>query len=390
MRQEHWIDEELAELRNRHMLRSTVALPQAGGRINWNGRTFINFSSNDYLDFLHRPALIEAANHASLRYGTGSGASRLVTGNLAIHEELEEQLARGKGYPAGLTFGSGFLANLGVVTALIGRDGVVFADRLVHASLIDAIRLSGARLVRFRHNDMDDLAVRLRDNSAVGRRLIISESVYSMDGDLAPIDDLARLAVEYDAMLMIDEAHATGVFGPSGHGLIAEHQHQSSVNISMCTFSKALGGYGGGVACSTAMREWLINNARTFIYTTALPPSVCAAAVAALKLLDTEPHLGGLLLQRAERFRSALQERGFNVGASRSQIVPVIIGDNADALNLATAMRENGMLVTAIRPPTVPAGTARLRFSVTLAHTDDDLLHAADTLAACAQKVGKP
>jgi len=208
-----------------------------------------------------------------------------------------------------------------------------------------------------------------------------------MDGDIAPIVDLSQLADKHGAMFMVDEAHATGVFGPHGSVLIAEHKLQSRVNLSMCTLSKALGSYGGSVACSSKMRDWLMNKARSFIYTTALPPGVCASGLEALNILAREPQLGQTLLNRAELFRSALRKNGFNTGISESQIVPVIIGENKDALRMADAMNEHGILVSAIRPPTVPRGTARLRFSITLAHTEQDLAHTADLLKTCANKL---
>jgi 8-amino-7-oxononanoate synthase len=388
MKAENWIEDNLADLRVRHQFRSLSPLPHGGGRIAIDGHPHINFSSNDYLDFLVRPELKAAAIAATERCGVGSGASRLVTGDLALHEELEAKLARHKGYPASLIFGSGFLTNLGVVTALMGADDTIYADRLVHASLIDAIRLSGARLQRFSHNDMDDLAHRLHRHPGRGRKLIVTESVFSMDGDLCPIEALAELAARHDAMLMIDDAHATGVFGSHGCGLVRARGQQDAVNLTMCTFSKALGGYGGGVACSPSMRDWLINKARALIYTTALPPPVCGAAIAALEILELEPWLGEQLLDRAARFRTALNEAGFDTGKSSSHIIPVLIGENEPALRLAAALREEHLIATAIRPPTVPPGTARLRFSVTLAHREDDLSEAVAKLTRCAKAVG--
>jgi 8-amino-7-oxononanoate synthase len=388
MNSEKWIEEQLAALGEQHQLRSLATLPETGGRVEWQGRKFINFSSNDYLDFLHRPELKKASIEAINTFGTGSGASRLVTGSLSIHDELETAIANHKGYPSALFFGSGFLTNIGVISALVGRNDLVLADRLVHASLIDAIRLSGARLVRFQHNDVNDLSRRLEENNPESKTLIITESVFSMDGDLAPLPEIANLANRSNAMLMVDEAHATGVFGPSGRGLVAQHNLQSFVTISMSTMSKALGGYGGTVACSSRMREWLINKARAFIYTTAPPPGVCGAAIAALQLLEREPELGAQLRKRAVLFRDVLHEKGFKTAGSESQIIPVLVGENKTALELSSALRDQGILVAAIRPPTVPAGTARLRFSITLAHQDDDLIRAAEILFKCVQRLG--
>ncbi len=390
MNSENWIKEELEKQRSAHLLRHLTPLPSGGGRFFADGREMINFSSNDYLDFLGRAELKAAAIEATRRLGTGSGSSRLVSGHLELHEALENKLALQKGYEKALVFGSGFLTNLGVITACAGRGDTVFADRLVHASILDAIRLSGATLARFRHNDMMDLSDQLGKRTSSGRAMIVSESVFSMDGDLAPLPELADLAGTHGAMLMIDEAHATGVFGSNGHGLISAHGLTSHINLSMCTFSKALGGYGGAVACSDDMRSWLVNSSRALMYTTALPPGVCAAALAALDLLDQEPLLGREILRRASRFRQLLQDRGFSTGNSASQIIPVIIGENETALRLSRLMRAEGFLVTAIRPPTVPNGTARLRFSITLAHRDEDLERAAEALHRCGLTVGVP
>lgn len=379
MKCEAWIESRLRELARQHLRRSTPLRA---------GEACLNFASNDYLNFAGRPALKEAAARAAEAYGAGSGASRLVSGTLPVHEELESAMARAKGYPAALLFGSGYLASIGCIPPLVGRDDIIIADRLVHACLLDGIALSGAKLVRFRHNDLEHLDVCLKKAGDASRKLIITESVFSMDGDLAPLPEIARLAEQHGAMLMVDEAHATGAFGPCGAGLVAAHDLQSAVNLSMSTFSKALGGYGGIVACSATMREWLVNKGRSFIYTTAPPPSVCGAALAALALLEREPGLGDQLQRRAAFFREQLQSHGFDTAASRSQIVPVIIGDNETTLRIAEELRKNNMWAGAIRPPTVPAGTARLRFSVTLAHREDELVHAAETLARTAERLG--
>ncbi|HMO50121.1 MAG TPA: 8-amino-7-oxononanoate synthase [Kiritimatiellia bacterium] len=383
-----WLDEALEALDINHQRRTLITRPSAGGTLDVDGKRLLNFASNDYLDFLNRPELKEAAIAATTRYGAGSGASRLVSGTLTLHEELEAAAAAHKGYPCALLFGSGYMTNIGAITALVGRDDVVLADRLIHASLIDAIRLSGAGMIRFHHNDAEDLKRRLADLKPSGKKLIVTESVFSMDGDLAPLPEIARVAGEYEAMALVDEAHATGVWGPEGRGLIAEHRLQPDIPIAMSTFSKALGGYGGVIAGSAALRDWLINKARSFIYTTAPPPASCAAALAALRLLESEPALGGTLLERAAFFRNALHALGFTTGASCSQIIPVIIGDNAATMKLAEALRQRGILVGAIRPPTVPVGTSRLRFSITLAHRQEDLAFAADQLARSAAEIG--
>ena len=385
MNRESWMDDVLAGLREEHLERQVTPLPRSGGTFVQNGRAWLNFSSNDYLDLAHHPAVIDAAVAALQDAGAGATASRLVTGTLAIHEELERQLAAFKGYPAALSFSSGYLTNAGTIPALVGRDDVVFADRLSHASLLDAITLSRAALRRFRHNDAAHLDELLKRRGNRGRKLVVTESVFSMDGDLAPLPEIAAVAARHGAMLLVDEAHATGVFGPGGAGLVREHRLEESVNVSMGTLSKALGGSGGFVACSRRLRNLLINRARAFIYTTAPPPSVPGAALGALSVLAKNPGLGSKLLRRAAGLRAALDRAGLDTMGSRSQIIPVRIGDSERALSLAARLRRHGILAVAIRPPTVPAGTARLRLSVTLAHTDRLLEQAAETILRAAR-----
>jgi 8-amino-7-oxononanoate synthase len=387
MQGENWIAGEVENLRAAHLERGLFVYSGTGGRIQADGRTLLNFSGNDYLDLARHPRVIEAAATALQEYGAGATASRLVTGTLPLHDELERRLAAFKGYPAALVFGSGYLTNAGVISAVAGPGDLVLADRLAHASLLDAAVLSRARLLRFHHNDpthVDDLLTQ----HPARRRLVVTESVFSMDGDLAPLPDLAAVSMKHGAMLMVDEAHATGVFGPGGAGLISEHRLWNSVNLSMGTTSKALGGYGGFLSCSEAMRHWLINRARAFIYSTAPAPAAIGAALGALIVLAKQPGLGADLLSRAALFRNRLAEAGLDTLNSASQIVPLKVGDNAKALSLSQRLREAGILAVAIRPPTVPAGTARLRFSISLAHAPADLEEAADRIIAAARAEG--
>jgi len=276
MKNERWIADALRQLSEQDLQRQlppeTPPVPR---------RTTVNFSSNDYLGLRRNPDVIRTAVAYLRRFGTSAGASRLLSGSLECHRELEELLAQFKGYPASLLFGSGYLANCGVVPALVGRGDVVVADRLVHASLVDSILLSGARLLRFRHNDPEHLDA-LLDKSVGRRKLVVTESVFSMDGDVAPLKEVVSVAVRHGAMVFVDEAHATGIFGREGSGLVCAESLCESVNISMGTLSKALASYGGFVCCSSAMKDFLINRARTFIYSTALPPSAAGAAIAAL------------------------------------------------------------------------------------------------------------
>ncbi|MHB8968902.1 MAG: aminotransferase class I/II-fold pyridoxal phosphate-dependent enzyme [Pirellulaceae bacterium] len=382
MRNEQWIDAQLASLRAASLERTLRVVPAPGGRFVHDGRAILNFSSNDYLDLARHPHVIAAAVRAVETQGGGAGASRLMAGTLACHEELEARLARLKGYPRALVFGSGYLTNAGVIPAVVGRDDAVYADRLVHASILDAVGLSRGKLIRFEHNDAGHLSELLTKADSKGRRLVVTESVFSMDGDLAPLADLAQAAEASEALLMVDEAHATGVFGLGhrglgGSGLVREGGLEGKVNLSMGTLSKALGSYGGFVACSETMYQWLVNRARAFIYTTALPPAAVGAAIGALDVLEQEPGRGRELLARAERFRAHLACEGVSSGDSACQIVPVMVGDNAKALAVASRLKASGILALAVRPPTVPVGTARVRFSLTLAHGDDDLAFAA-------------
>ena len=375
---EDWIQPILDEARSNGLERAARPYPEAGGKIKIDGKEVLNFSSNNYLDLAHHRHVMDRSREALDKYGIGSTASRLVTGTLPIHEELEARLAREKGYPAALVFGSGYMANAGTIPVLAGRDDLIFADKLVHASMIDACKLSAAKLVRFAHNDVQALEKRLEQFPATNnRRLIITESVFSMDGDIAPLTEIAALAEKHSAMLMVDEAHSTGTFGPNGAGLVRELGLENSVTVSMGTMSKAMAGYGGFVACSENLRKLLIHSARAFIYTTAPPPAVIGAALGIMDVLESSPRLGAILQANADYFRSLLHAANLDTLQSQSQIIPIIIGDNEKAVAISRKLRDHGIIAAAIRPPTVPSSTARLRLSVTLAHHVDDLERAA-------------
>ncbi len=385
---ETWMSKEQQERRLNGLERQLTSWSRTGGRLDFQGRSVLNFSSNDYLGLARHPHVLKRAAEALQRYGAGATASRLVVGSLDCHDELEARLAGLKGYPAALVFGSGFAANLGLVGALVGREDHVFIDRLAHASLVDAAVLSRAKVHRFQHNESSHLERLLAGAPGKGRRLVMTESVFSMDGDLAPLVEIASIATRYGAMVLVDEAHATGVFGPSGAGRVRAEGIESEVNLSMGTLSKALGGSGGFVACSEPMRSRLINHARSFIYSTAIPPVMVGAALGALEVMEREPGLGAGLLGRAERFRTRLRSAGVVTGDSGSQIIPVMIGDNERALRLHRRLLDEGVLVVPIRPPTVPSGTARLRLSVMLDHTDEDLDRAAEQIVRGMQAEG--
>ncbi len=378
---EDWIQPILADTKANGLERAARVYPEAGGIIKIDGKEVLNFSSNDYLDLARHPHVIDRSRQALDQYGIGATASRLVTGTLPIHEELETRIAKEKGFEAALVFGSGYMANAGTIPVLAGRDDLIFADKLVHASMIDACKLSGAKLVRWIHNDADALEKRLAQYADhAGRKLIITESVFSMDGDIAPLKEIAALAEKYDTMLMVDEAHSSGTFGPNGAGLIRELGIENAVTVSMGTMSKAMAGYGGYVACSEKLRSLLVNSARAFIYTTAPPPAVVGAALGALDVFEASPRLGNILQANADYFRSLLHGAELDTLRSESQIIPIVIGDNEKAVAVSHKLREEGIIAAAIRPPTVPAGSARLRISITLAHLVDDLERAAKTI----------
>ena len=389
--------EELASLEERGLLRDLTALPETGGEILVNGKKVLNFSSNDYLGLARDQRLKDAAIKAVDRFGCGATASRLLTGDLTLHEELETDLAGMMGTEAALVFGSGFLTNLGVLSTLAGAGDIVFSDRLNHASLIDGIRLSRARCERYRHKDMAHLeellskkgeAAGLSSMAVNGKRIIVSESVFSMDGDIAPMEELSRLARQYRAMLIIDEAHAIGVFGLYGGGVSRISGSNALPDVTIGTMSKALGGYGGFVACSMPVRKLLINKARSFIYTTGLPPACLGSAREAVRIVISEPELGKSLLKKAQRFHSLLTRHGLKMTEFESQILPIIVGDNKTVIRLSGRLWEKGLLVKPIRPPTVPSGTARVRLSLTLSMTDADLEKAAGAIAKSAEEVG--
>lgn len=376
------IIKQLDLIKNEGLERSLRSLPGAGGKICLDGRTLFNFSSNDYLDLAKNHEVIRAAQAATEKYGCGATASRLMSGHLEIHEELEEAMAGLLSKESALVFGSGFLTNIGVITALTDKNSLIFADKLNHASLIDGVRLSGARCCRYRHKDISHLEKLLQDNKSQNTRLIVSDSIFSMDGDIAPLEELVTLAGKYNCLLFIDEAHAIGIFG-NGGGIVQKLGLSEHVDLISGTMSKSLGSYGGFVACSNEIRQLLINKARSFIYSTGLPPASVAAAIKAIKIIR-EKSPGGILLSRAQKFHQMLMDAGFTLASFESQIIPIHIGDNDEAMAISAELLENGILATAVRPPTVPKGTARLRLTVSLAHSETDLKNAVEIIKTAA------
>jgi glycine C-acetyltransferase/8-amino-7-oxononanoate synthase len=384
------IADRLEELRDRGLYRRLrlISGPQ-GPRVTLDGREVLLLCSNDYLGLANHPRVRGAAADAAMRWGAGAGASRLISGNMQPHGRLERRLASFKGYESALLFGSGYLANTGTITALAGRGTVVFSDELNHASIIDGCRLSRAETFVYRHRDLEHLAWGLREAGGRGS-LIVTDGVFSMDGDLAPLPQLAGLAREHGCRLMVDEAHATGALGPGGRGSVAAAGLSDEVDVVVGTLGKALGSYGAYVCASRELTDYLVNTARSFIFSTAPPPPVAAAALAALELLEARPQRIGDLHANAATLRSALAAEGLAVGNSATQIIPVQAGDAARTMELSERVLERGVFAQGIRPPTVPEGTSRLRFTVMSTHRSEELERAAKLVGGAARELGIP
>lgn len=387
-----WIDAQAAD---RRRLGLTRTLSERGelrpGRIVVGGRTLRNFAANDYLGLAADPRVIAAACRSAEVFGWGSGASPLVTGWSTPHRDLAEDLADFEQVEDVALFPSGFAANLGTIAALVGPGDAVYVDRWNHDSLIAGARLSGARLRVYPHGDAARLeAILQRDRGRFRRSLIATDGVFSMDGDRAPLSLLADLAEQFGAILQVDEAHGTGVIGPDGRGAAADAGVEARVPVKLGTLSKALGSLGGFVAGSRKLVDHLLNHANSLIYSTSLPPAAASAAREALRIARTEPWRREHVQKLGDRFRRMLFEAGFEVGAPAGPIVPVIVGDPGRVVALADRLRTMGHLVAAIRPPTVPTGTARLRISLTAAHTEQDVDTLAHDLDAAARAVPSP
>jgi len=369
-----YAQDKLADLERRNLRRAlTETLREDGIWVERGGRRLLSFSCNDYLNLSQHPAVKQAAAEALRIYGAGSGASRLITGNHPLYAELEARLARIKATEAALAFGSGYLANAGIIPALIGRDGLVLVDELAHACIHAGAQLSGGRVLAFRHNDVAD-ARELMSTQRAGHdhALIVTDGVFSMDGDLAPLADLLSAANEHDAWLMSDDAHGLGVIGGGRGSSFAGNVH-IPLPLQMGTLSKAVGAYGGYLCASAAVIDLMRNRARTLIYSTGLPPAIVAASIAALDLIEREPDYAARPVKKAKAFT-----RLVNLPEAQSPIVPVLVGDEQAALKASRLLADEGFLAVAIRPPTVPVGTARLRLTFTAQHPDDAIERLAD------------
>lgn len=353
-----------------------------------DGRKLLQFSSNNYLGLANHPRLKAAAMAAVERYGVGSGASRLVCGNLDLNRKLEEKLAQLKKKEAALLYSTGYMANLGVIAALAGEGDLILSDEFNHASIVDACRLSRAQTRVYPHKRMDELEKLLAGAESSKRRLIVTDGIFSMDGDIAPLPDLVDLAEKYECLLMVDDAHATGVLGPNGGGTGDHFGLAEKIDVAMGTFGKALGGFGAFVAGDRNLRELLINCSRPFMFTTGLPPSVLAAGIAALEVVEEEPEMRARLWDNANLLRNGIEEMGFTLAGGETQIIPLLAGDASLAMEMSSLLREEGLFIQGIRPPSVPPGTSRLRITVSAAHTRGELAFALEALQKVGRKAG--
>lgn len=378
-----FIDRTLQELEQKELRRKGRDIDGPQGRIiSLNGKMVLNFCSNDYLGLAGDPALAAAARQAMDEEGFGAGASRLVCGNMRAHRRLEEKTARFKGTESALVFSTGYMANAGIIPAVCGRDDLILSDRFNHASIIDGIILSGAKWRRYSHRDMNALERLLRDNAHYPKKLIVTDSVFSMDGDIAPLDEITALAKTYGALVMVDEAHGLGVLGKHGKGAAEHFGVEGAIDFQMGTFSKAAGAFGAYCCGKKETVEFLMNKARSFIYTTGMPPAVAAAAVAGLEMIENQPFRREELWRKVERMTAGLKEQGWDLLNTQTPIIPVVVGEAKTAVEFSERLLEEGIFAAAIRPPTVPAGTARLQLTVTAAHTGEDV-------EMCLSKIGE-
>jgi 8-amino-7-oxononanoate synthase len=382
------VAERLEELRDRglHRRLRLVEGPQ-GPRVRLDGRPVLLLCSNNYLGLADHPKVRRAAAEAAMRWGAGAGASRLISGNMEPHRRLEERLAAFKGYEAALLFGSGYLANVGAISALAGRGEVVFSDELNHASIVDGCRLSRAETFVYRHRDVEHLAWGLQRSEGRGS-LIVTDGVFSMDGDVAPLEALAETGRRHGCRLMVDEAHATGALGPGGRGAVAAAGLGDEVDLIVGTLGKALGSYGAYVCAGRELRDYLLNAARPFVFSTAPPPPVLGAAGAALELLESAPERVERLRANAVALRGALAAEGLEVEPTGCQIVPIEVGGAERTMQLSERLLERGLFAQGIRPPTVPEGSSRLRLTVMATHREAELRRAAGLVGKAARKLG--
>ncbi len=384
-----WISEEIAQLKTQGLFTHirTLDSPQ-GAWLVVDGRRVLNFSSNNYLGLANHPQVVAAAKRAMDRYGVGPAAVRTIAGTMTLHVELEQRLAAFKGVEAAITFQSGFNANLATIPALVGRGDVIFSDRLNHASIIDGCRLSRAQIVAYEHCDPDDLRRQIAATTEYGRRLIVSDGVFSMDGDIAPLPALYEIAAEHDILLMVDDAHGEGVLGRGGRGIVDHFGLHGKVDIEVGTLSKAFGVVGGVVAGRQVIVDWLRQRGRPFLFSSAMTVPDVAACLAAVDLLEASTDLVDRLWQNAEYFKSGMKALGFDTGLSTTPIVPVMLGEAPLAQQFSRRLFEEGLFAMAIGFPTVPQGKARIRVMSSATHSRDDLDRALDIFARVGRELG--
>ena len=382
-------NKQLDEFASRHLTRRLTPIHSGVCPVvEMAGRQILLFASNDYLGLAMHPEVIQASVEATQRFGAGSGAARLVSGSLPPHQELETALAEFKGTEAALTYSSGYLANIGTIPALIGQGGLILADRLCHASLIDGCRLSAADFRIYRHSDMSHLKSLLSARRQARRTLIVTDGLFSMDGDLAPLPELSRLAQAYEADLYIDDAHGTGVMGPHGRGTAEHFDLEASIPFQMGTLGKAFGSSGAYLAGSSTLIQYLMNTSRSFIFTTAPPPGTAAAATTAIQIMQREPERRARLWANRERLFTGLTQLGFSLSPSVSPIIPILVGSAETALSFARYLFTEGVYAPAIRPPTVPDATSRIRITVTSEHTPSHIEQALAAFQRAGQSAG--
>ncbi len=384
-----WIHDEIAQLQAQGLFTHirTLDSPQ-GAWLVVDGRRVLNFSSNNYLGLANHPKLIAAAKQAMDRYGVGPAAVRTIAGTMSLHVELERRLAAFKGVEAAITFQSGFTANLATIPALVGRGDVIFSDRLNHASIIDGCRLSRAQIVAYEHCDPDDLRRQIKATSEYGRRLIVTDGVFSMDGDIAPLPELYEIAAEHDILLMVDDAHGEGVLGRGGRGIVDHFDLHGKVDIEVGTLSKAFGVVGGVVAGKQVIVDWLRQRGRPFLFSSAMTVPDVAACLAAVDVLEESTELVDRLWQNAEYFKAGMQSLGFDTGRTQTPIVPVMLGEAPLAQQFSKRLFEEGVFAMAIGYPTVPQGQARIRVMNSATHSRDDLDLALDIFAKVGRELG--
>jgi len=378
----NYISDELNAIKKSGLYRELNIVEGAQGtHLEIKGKTYLSFCSNNYLGLANNPLVIKAVKDAVEKYGWGTGASRLVSGNMRMHEALEDEISRFKGKEASIVFPTGYMANLGTISSLVSKGDLAICDKLNHASIIDGCRLSGADFRVYPHCDMEKLENILKKSTKYPRKLIVTDTVFSMDGDIAPLPDIVRIAHKYKAMVMVDEAHGTGVFGKKGMGVVEHFNLSKKISIVMGTLSKAVGSLGGYVSGDADLINFLRNKARPFMYTTALPPAACAASIAGIKLIQKDPSLRTSLWNNVRYLKKELGLLNLNVIPSESPIIPILIGDAKKAVDVSKFLYKKGILILAIRPPTVPAKSSRLRMTVMSTHTKKDLEKLLDVLS---------